>query len=80
MKTTVELPEEVLREAQQLAREEGTTLKSLMEEALRAVIAQHRSQLQFALRDASVEGNGVRPELRDASWTELRERIYGDRL
>lgn len=80
MKTTVEVPDELLRAAQQLAREEGTTLKSLMEEGLRAVLARHRRDLEFVLRDASVEGNGLRPEARSASWAELREIIYGDRL
>lgn len=80
MKTTVELPDELLREAQRAAREEGTTLKSLMEEGLRAVLARHRDARQFALRDASVDGNGLQPEARSASWTDLRETIYGDRL
>ena len=37
MKTTVELPDELLRAAQRTARREGTTVKSLLEEGLRAV-------------------------------------------
>jgi hypothetical protein len=36
MKTTVE-PDELLRAAQRTARREGTTVKSLLEEGLRAV-------------------------------------------
>lgn len=80
MKTTVELPDELLREAQNIARAESTTLKSLLEEGLRAVIARHRSAPQFVLRDASVDGRGLRPGARNASWADLREIIYGDRL
>ena len=33
-----------------------------------------------SLRDASVDGNGLRPEFRDASWAEIRDAAYGDRL
>lgn len=80
MKTTVELPDDLLREAQQIARAEGTTLKSVLEEGLRAVIARYRSSQLFTLRDASVDGRGVSPELADAGWARIREISYGERL
>lgn len=79
MKTTIELPDELLREAQQIARAEGTTLKSVMEEGLRAVIARHRSAAHFELRDASVTGRGLRPDFADADWARIREASYGER-
>jgi hypothetical protein len=41
MKTTVEIPAELLLEAQRIARAEGTTMKPVLEEGLRAVIARH---------------------------------------
>lgn len=80
MKTTVELPDELLREAQALARDEGTTMKSLLEEGLRAVIARHLEARRFTLHDASVPGNGLSPEFADAGWAQIREASYGDRL
>jgi predicted transcriptional regulator len=80
MKTTVELPDDLLREAQRIARAEGTTLKSVLEEGLRAVINRHRSSQQFVLRDASVDGRGVSADLADAGWARIRELSYGDRL
>lgn len=82
MKTTVELPDELFQEAQQLARAEGSTMRSLMEEGLRAVIARHQAgqAARFALRDASVPGNGLSAEFADASWAQIREASYGDRL
>jgi predicted transcriptional regulator len=83
MKTTVELPDDLFQEARQLARSEGSTMKSLMEEGLRAVIARHRAAGQaarFSLRDASVPGNGLSPEFADAGWAKIREASYGDRL
>jgi predicted transcriptional regulator len=80
MKTTIEIPDELLREAQQVARAEGTTLKSVMEEGLRAVIARHRSAQQFELRDASVAGHGLRAEFAESDWARIRAASYGDRL
>jgi predicted transcriptional regulator len=80
MKTTIDLPDELLREAQLIARAEGTTLKSVMEEGLRAVIARHRTSQQYELRDASVSGRGLQPEFADADWSRIRQASYGGRL
>lgn len=79
MKTTVDLPDDLLREAQQVARAEGTTLRSVVEEGLRAVIARHRSARRFELRDASVPGRGLQPELAGADWAAIRDASYGHR-
>jgi hypothetical protein len=80
MKTTVDLSDELLLEARRLAREEHRTMRSLLEEGLRAVIKQHLQSGPFRLADASVPGTGLRPEFRDASWDELRAAAYGNRL
>jgi len=78
MKTTIDLPDELLREAQQVARAEGTTLKSVMEEGLRAVIARHRSGRTFHLQDASVPGRGLQTEFTDEDWARIRDASYGE--
>jgi predicted transcriptional regulator len=80
VKTTVELPDDLLREARQLARAEGTTFKSLMEEGLRAVVGRRRESGRFALEDASVGGRGLRPEFAGADWSRIRDAAYGGRL
>jgi predicted transcriptional regulator len=80
MKTTVELPDELILEAQEIARAEGTTMKSVLEEGLRAVIARRRHAQGFTLRDASVDGRGLRPDIAEAGWAKIRELSYGDRL
>jgi hypothetical protein len=77
MKTTVELPESLVRAAQQLAREEHTTLRALIEAGLRAVLAERAQGKSFALRDASVDGEGLQPAFRDADWEQVRQAIYG---
>ena len=79
MKTTVDLPEALVREAQDVARAEGTTLRALVEDGLRVVLERRRSAARFRLPDASVGGNGLRAEFRGAGWDDVRAAIYGDR-
>jgi hypothetical protein len=76
MKTTVNLPDELVREAQELARRQRTTLRELIETGLRAVVKQRSSDTPFALVDASVDGQGRQPAFRGASWDQIRDAIY----
>jgi Bacterial antitoxin of type II TA system, VapB len=80
MRTTVDLPDELLLEVQQIAREQNRTMRSVMEEALRTTIAKYQRAQAFELPDASVGGNGLQPEFRDAGWDELRAAAYQSRL
>jgi hypothetical protein len=80
MRTTVDLPDELLLEVQRIAREQKRTMRSVMEEALRAAIAKYQRAQAFELPDASVDGNGLQPAFRDADWDELRAAAYGSRL
>jgi hypothetical protein len=77
MKTTVDLPEQLLRDAQELARRDHTTLKALIEAGLRGVLAEKSRAERFVLKDASVDGHGLQPEFQGASWDQLRDAIYG---
>jgi hypothetical protein len=76
MKTTVDLTDQLLRDAQELARREGTTLKALIEAGLRAVLTQRVDAPLFTLDDASVGGRGLQPAFRDAGWELLRDASY----
>jgi Bacterial antitoxin of type II TA system, VapB len=80
MRTTVDLPDELVLEVQRIAREQNRTMRSVMEEALRATIAKYQQAQAFELPEASVGGNGLQPEFRDADWDELRAAAYGNRL
>ncbi|MGH3153642.1 MAG: type II toxin-antitoxin system VapB family antitoxin [Streptosporangiaceae bacterium] len=80
MRTTVDLPDELVLEVQRLAREQRRTMRSVMEEALRVTIDRYRTEQAFELPDASVGGNGLQPGFRDAGWDELRTAAYGNRL
>jgi hypothetical protein len=81
MKTTVDISDGLLREARRAAHDEGTTLKSLIEEGLRAVLAgRAEGRGRYVLPDATVDGDGLQPEARGASWEKLRALAYGERL
>ncbi len=80
MRTTVDLPDELLLEVQRIAHEQQRTMRSVMEEALRSMIAKYQRAQAFELSDASVGGHGLQPAFRDADWDELRVAAYGSRL
>jgi len=79
MKTTLEISDPLLREARKVAAREGTTLRALVEQGLRQVVADKKRKRVFRLRNITFGGRGLRPELRDVGWDRLRDLIYGDR-
>ncbi|MGZ8260494.1 MAG: type II toxin-antitoxin system VapB family antitoxin [Caldimonas sp.] len=80
MKTTLEIADPLLDEAKRIAARDGETLRSLVEQGLRKVVAERRSRSQrFKLADASVDGEGLQPPFRDAPWEQLRDLIYEGR-
>ena len=76
IKTTVTLPDELVRQAQELARRERTTLRALIETGLRDVIKKRSTTPSFELADASVDGRGLQPAFRGAPWERVRDAIY----
>ena len=80
MKTTVELSDATFEEAKRVAAREGTSLRALIEEGLRRVLADRRTRRGgFKLRPASFKGRGVAPEFEGESWPAVRDAIYRER-
>jgi hypothetical protein len=79
MKTTLEISDPLLREARKVAARERTTLRALVEQGLRHVVAEKKHKSAFRLRKASFKGRGLRPELADAGWDRLRDLAYEGR-
>ena len=80
MKTTVEIPDDLLDKAKQVAATENVTLRSLIEEGLRWVLARRGKRSQrFTLRDAGVTGGGIREGLTEGDWNEIRDLTYRGR-
>lgn len=79
MKTTIQIPDSLFNEARKLANEEQTTLKALMEEGLRKIIAEHRQRGSFKLRSATFKGSGLQANIEGASWERIRDISYEGR-
>ena len=79
MKTTLDISDPLLREARKVAAREHTTLRALVEQGLRHVVADKKRKTAFRLRKASFKGRGLRPELTDAGWDRLRDLAYEER-
>lgn len=75
MKTTVEISDALLDAAKRVATRDKTTVRSLIEEGLRYVVSR-RGRSTYRLRDASVTGKGLHPDLAGKSWDAIRDRIY----
>jgi hypothetical protein len=80
MKTTLDLSRPLLEEAKAVAARERTTLRALVEEGLRAVLARKRSSRPYRLRDASFKGGrGLHPDFAArGGWAKLREAAYDE--
>jgi hypothetical protein len=79
MKTTVELPDALLREAKRVALRERTTVRALIERGLRTVIDDCRPASRFALRKASFRGNGLTAGTSLRDWDAIRDLAYSER-
>ena len=79
MKTTVEISDLLLDEARRVASREGRTVRALVEEGLRRVLAERKRTRVFRLRKASFKGKGLQPHVAGASWDQIRDTAYEGR-
>ena len=78
MKTTVELPDSLLREAKRVALRERTTVRALIERGLRSVL-RGRQGAAFTLRKASFRGDGLLAGQSLGDWDTIRDLAYAGR-
>jgi len=52
-------------------------LRALVEQGLRRIVTEKRRRPKFRLRQVTFCGNGLRPELQDASWERILALSYG---
>ncbi len=76
MKTTIDIADDLLLRAKQRAREQNTTLRSVMEDAL-AVELDREIETTDSVGMVVMDGNGLNEEFRDAGWDKIRNASYG---
>jgi len=79
MKTTVELPDSLLRQAKRVAVKNRTTVKALIEQGLRAAIAERTRGTGFTLRQAAFRGDGLVAGRSLQDWASIRDLVYTER-
>ena len=81
MKTTIEISDALLRAAKRMAQERNTTLRTIIEAALRRHLeaAESEQQARPRLRRHTFRGRGLQPGLSESDWASIRERTYEGR-
>ena len=78
MKTTVELSDSLLRKAKRVALKNRTTVRALIEQGLRNVIAD-TTRAGFRLRKAGFRGDGLVSGRSLQDWAAIRDLVYSER-
>jgi hypothetical protein len=79
MKTTIEIADDLFERAQQLARKERMTFRSLTEQGLRLVLREKEGKPKKLPPLVTVRGRGLTSEFKNASWERIRDEIYRGR-
>lgn len=76
MKTTIELPDELVRQARRVARQEGASLRALVEEGLQRSLEARRQAARRELDFPTHGGSGLTTEFEGAPWSRIRDEVY----
>ena len=80
MKTTLDIADPLLEQVRKIAARDGETLRSLVEQGLRKVVAERSAKAKpFKLRDCSVGTPGATSDYESMSWEQKRDLIYEGR-
>jgi hypothetical protein len=79
VKITVEIADPLLAQARKRARKLGRPLRAVIEDGLRLVLCDPRTQPTYKLPDRSNGTAGEPNPLEALSWQELRDEVYGGR-
>jgi hypothetical protein len=80
MKTTLDIADPLLDQVRRIAARDGETLRSLVEQGLRKVVAERSARAKpFKLRDMSVGSPGGASDYEKLSWEETRALMYEGR-
>lgn len=76
MRTTLDLPDPLFREAKKLARARKIPFRALVAEGLRRVLTDEAPRRKFTLVDRSTGKGGLVGGLAWTDWERLRDLVY----
>jgi hypothetical protein len=79
MRTSVEIPDPLLRQARRVARERGTTLRQLLVDGLRSVLGGVERPARHKMRDLSFGEGGLVDGLSWSDSERIEALVYGER-
>ena len=81
MKTTIEISDALLAAAKRAATEQNTTLRTIVEVALRRYLESTcgGTQARPRLRRCTFRGRGLQPGISESEWSTIRDRAYEGR-
>ncbi len=80
MKTTIELSDALLARIKREARENGITMRELLETAVRTWLDEKEGrQRAYVFENYPVDGNGVCEGVTEGSWEQIRAMVYEGR-
>ncbi|MBI5487919.1 MAG: DUF2191 domain-containing protein [Deltaproteobacteria bacterium] len=80
MKTTIDIPDPLLQQIRKMASERKTTIRAIIEAALREQVARgKRPKTRFHLETPSFGGEGLQPGLSWDDWSTITDLSYEGR-
>lgn len=80
VKTTIEIADNLFKEAKHLMAKEGKTMREVVETSLRSYLdTQKIKKKPFKWRDCSFKGEGLVEGLQEGDWETIRDIIYEGR-
>jgi hypothetical protein len=78
VKTTVEVPSELLERCMRQAQQEGTTLRAVIEEGLHLVLRARAKKRPLPFAVQPFAGDGLTPEFESAGWKRISAEGHRD--
>ena len=79
MRTSIDIPEPLMRRARKVARERGTTLRQLVLDGLRSIVERDARSTAYRMKDCSFGREGLVSGLSWSDSERMDELVYGDR-
>lgn len=78
METVLDISDDLLREAEEKAARDGTTLVALVEQGLQTVLKVPEKAEPYRLEIKPFRGNGLQPGIKSLHWDDIGHIVYDE--